>query len=117
MTGPWTDVEPAIANAYSSRLCIWKARCVSRRWKPTVTPNPAIRYITPKAMRSVTPTSEFHSSTTATRNATKGRRTAIRLTVRSALVMAWRLCTIKPRRLSHGQVMGAENYAQTMKSA
>ena len=32
MTEPWTENEPAMANAYSIGLYVWKARWVSIRW-------------------------------------------------------------------------------------
>src|SRR5439155_84869 len=31
MTGPWTDIVPSTASAYSIHLWVWKARWVSRR--------------------------------------------------------------------------------------
>ena len=36
---PWTDSMPRYAKTYRVSLCVWKARWVSIRWKPTVTPN------------------------------------------------------------------------------
>ena len=49
MTGPWTDIEPNAANVYSTDLCVWNERCVSRRWKPSVTPKPVIAYMMARA--------------------------------------------------------------------
>ena len=43
------------------RLETWNDRCVSRRWKPTVTPKPVTRYITARIARSVQETKLFQS--------------------------------------------------------
>ena len=38
MTGPCTAIDPSTAKVYSTGFETWKERCVSSRWKPTVTP-------------------------------------------------------------------------------
>src|SRR4051812_41341801 len=87
MTGPWTAIEPSVANAYSSGFETWNERWVRRRWKPTVTPSPVSTYITPRITRSVADTALFHSNTIAARKATKGRATAATFTRFSNLVI------------------------------
>ena len=62
MTGPWTDSMPKYAKTYRVNLCVWNARWVSMRWKPTVTPNPLITYIRAKTATSDQPSQLPHST-------------------------------------------------------
>src|SRR3954470_11821316 len=97
MTGPCTDIEPSAAKRYSTGLEVWNDRCVSIRWKPTVTPKPVRKYMTPSATRSCQPTTSFHSSVTAAMKAMNGTTTAPRFTILALRDMPWRLCTELPR--------------------
>ena len=93
MTGPCTATEPRIAQAYCTGLYVANDRCVSMRWKPTVTPSPVATYMTSISARSLQSTSVFQSSTIATRTASSGTSTPARLEIRCAVVMA---CGLPP---------------------
>src|SRR5918911_1087555 len=56
MTGPCTAIDPATANRYSTGFEVRNERCVSMRWKPTVTPKPVITYMEKRTARSEIPT-------------------------------------------------------------
>src|SRR4029079_19439291 len=88
MTGPWTAIDPAAANRYSTGLDVRNARCVSIRWNPTVTPNPVIRYIASSRARSCSPTTSFQKTTIAAAMTIGGRTTARRFTARAVLDMS-----------------------------
>ena len=86
ITGPSTASEPKRANRYSSGLWVWNARCVSRRWKPTVIPTVERKYMTASRIRSSGRIQSFQSTGIAARNARKGSTTAAMLMLRCARV-------------------------------
>ena len=89
-TGPWTAIEPRIAKAYSTGFEVWKERCVSRRWKPTVMPTAVSMYMTAAIARSAGLTKRFQKRATAAIVAAKGTITAPRLAPFSMRVIsAW----------------------------
>src|SRR5215218_5172968 len=99
MTAPCTDIEPRIANVARTHGFASKARWVSMRWKPIVTPKPTRTYITARIPRSSQVTPDPHSSTRAVTKPTKGRTTAKTVIRRSSAdapvwvsaAMDWRL--------------------------
>ena len=50
--GPCSAICPSTASESSTGRAAANERCVNRRWKPTVTPNPVSRYITTSRPRS-----------------------------------------------------------------
>ncbi len=42
ITGPSMAADPKMANIPLTQFFVLNARCVSRRWKPTVIPSPVI---------------------------------------------------------------------------
>ena len=89
MTGPWTAIEPGGGEAGTRPASdVRNARCVSIRWKPTVTPKPVIRYITSSSARSCRPTTSFQKTTIAAAMTTGGRTTASRFTTRAVFDMS-----------------------------
>src|SRR3954447_16682601 len=88
MTGPCTAIDPRTAKRYSTGLEVWKARWVSMRWKPIVTPKPVSRYMSASTPSSVQPTTWFQKRITAAQKATKGTITAPMFEMRAVRVMA-----------------------------
>src|SRR4051812_3844837 len=98
MTAPCTDIEPRTASVARSHGLASKARWVSMRWKPIVTPKPTRTYITARIARSRAVTAPPHSSHRAARKPAKGRTTATTVMRRSSAEapgcvsgMPWRL--------------------------
>src|SRR5215211_2113233 len=53
MTGPSIAADPSAPNVARSHGLVWKLRCVSSRWKPTVTPIPVRKYMIASTARSL----------------------------------------------------------------
>ena len=87
MTGPWTAIEPAAANRYSTGFEVWNERWVSIRWKPTVMPKPVMRYIATQEREVVQADDVVPEDDDRGGDHDGGRTTASRLTTRAVLVM------------------------------
>src|SRR3954449_348189 len=61
ITGPSIAAEPRIASVARTALPVLNARCVNRRWKPTVMPRPVATYMIANTIRSLQPSSLAHS--------------------------------------------------------
>src|SRR3954462_9943179 len=61
ITGPSIAAEPRIASVARTALPGLNARCVKRRWKPTVMPRPVATYMIANTIRSLQPSSLAHS--------------------------------------------------------
>src|SRR3954452_22519599 len=61
ITGPSIAAEPRIASVARTALPVLNARCVKRRWKPTVMPRPVATYMIANTIRSLQPSSLAHS--------------------------------------------------------
>src|SRR6266487_5294130 len=79
--GPSRAMEPDTSNINLTMGWGRKLRCVSMRWKPTVTPSATSEYITANNVRSVALTARSHNSQIAKRAARKGTVTTDRMTI------------------------------------
>src|SRR5829696_8240106 len=98
ITAPCTDIEPRIAKVARRHGFVSKARWVSMRWKPIVTPKPTRTYITARIARSSQVTPEPHRRAMAVTKPRKGTTTAKTVMRRSRAeapvcvsAMPWRL--------------------------
>src|SRR5690348_5762238 len=109
MTGPCTAIEPAAAKKYSTGFEVLKARWVSIRWKPTVTPKPVTKYMTKATTRSWTPTMSFQKTTIAARMISGGRTTVSRFAILAVRVMGLRVWLMFPTFLdAHAREIGVD---------
>ena len=92
ITGPSIAAEPSIASAARTGRLVAKARCVRRRWKPTVTPKPVAAYMIANTITSLQPSSSAHTCQPATPRAMNGRIVTRPVMIRSR-VSFWTGCT------------------------
>ena len=83
ITGPSIAAEPRMANTARVRGPVVNARCVSRRWKPTVTPSPVAAYMIANTIRSFQPSHSPASCQQTMPRQTIGRTVMVPVMIRS----------------------------------
>ena len=83
MTGPSIAAEPSAVNTPRTKPDVLNARCVSIRWKPTVTPRPVATYMIRKTKMSFQPSQAPHTCQATMSRQRMGTTVTVPVTIRS----------------------------------